>query len=90
MNYNSFVIWISGNHTNCLLSLIKSGEYGEFNIQVILAAHLFGPLAGKNCFKIGDKSFPKDVKAKACPVCHLDVSAAVDNTSLGNSFQALI
>jgi hypothetical protein len=66
--------------------LHQNQEYNDFNVQVILAAHLFGPLAGRNSYKIGSKGFPNDVNARACPVCHLDVSAAVNNTSLGNLF----
>ena len=68
----------------CLLSLHQNQEYSDFNIQVILAAHLFGPLAGRNSYKIGNESFPKDVKSTTCPVCELDVSAAIADTSLGN------
>ncbi|XP_060565431.1 uncharacterized protein LOC132724568 [Ruditapes philippinarum] len=69
------------NHTKCLLSLHQfSQEYSQCHIEVILAAHLFGPLAGRSRFKIGSKYG----KAKRCPICYLDVRAAVDNTSLGN------
>ncbi|XP_060560628.1 uncharacterized protein LOC132720493, partial [Ruditapes philippinarum] len=42
----------------------------EYNVQVILAAHLFGPLAGG--YKIGNKGFPKD--ARRCPNCGKDIS----------------
>ncbi|XP_060582410.1 uncharacterized protein LOC132738822, partial [Ruditapes philippinarum] len=65
-------------HTECLLSLDKSNEYNEYNIQVILAAHLFGPLAGS--FEIGSKGFSKD--AKRCPKCGIDISENLKNTSL--------
>jgi hypothetical protein len=66
--------------------LVKNKEYNEYNVQVILAAHLFGPLAGG--YEIGNKGFPKD--ARRCPRCNKDISDALKNTSLGNySFMLL-
>jgi hypothetical protein len=74
------VNFISDEHEDCLLSLAKNKDYNEYNIQVILAAHLFGPLAGG--FEIGNKAFPKD--ARKCPKCGKDISEKLQNTSLGN------
>ena len=71
---------ISEQHEVCLLSLYQNKEYNQHDIQVILAAHLFGPLAGN--YEIGNKDFPKD--ARRCPVCQTDISAQLKNTSLGN------
>ncbi|XP_060606107.1 uncharacterized protein LOC132758449 isoform X2 [Ruditapes philippinarum] len=65
-------------HEECLLSLVTQ-QYNKYNIQVILAAHLFGPLAGS--YKIGINGFPKNAR---CPRCNKDISEAVQNTSLGN------
>ena len=59
--------------------MVRIKDHSEYNIQVILAAHLFGPLAGG--FEIGYKGFPKDAR---CPVCNMDISEALKNTSLGN------
>jgi hypothetical protein len=60
--------------------LIGNKDYSEHNIQVILAAHLFGPLAGG--YEIGFKGFPKE--ARKCPKCGKDISDKLKNTSLGN------
>ncbi|XP_060586821.1 uncharacterized protein LOC132742418 [Ruditapes philippinarum] len=67
-------------HEECLLSLIGNKDYSEHNIQVILAAHLFGPLAGG--YEIGCEGFPKE--ARKCPKCGKDISDKLKNTSLGN------
>jgi hypothetical protein len=60
--------------------LFGNKDYNEFNIRVILAAHLFGPLTGS--YEIGNKGFPKD--ARRCPNCAMDISENQMNTSLGN------
>jgi hypothetical protein len=60
--------------------LYRNKEYTEYNIRVILAAHLFGPLAGS--FEIGNNDLP--VEARRCPKCYMDISESLKNTSLGN------
>ena len=75
----NYSILISEQHSKCLLSMVKRKEYNEYNVQVILAAHLFGPLAGS--YKIGNKDFPKD--ARRCPECKKDITGKLKNTSLG-------
>ena len=84
MHSITLVIWISEQHTKCLQSLHGNRDYSDYNIQVILAVHLFGPLAGDDSFKIENKDFPKDGKARRCPVCEHEVSSAFQDTSLGN------
>ena len=81
------MVLISEQHSECLLSMYGNKEYNEHNIQVIFAAHLFGPLAGT--YEIGNKGFPKT--ARRCPNCKMDISDKLKNTSLGMYvFDALI
>jgi hypothetical protein len=60
--------------------LYGNKDYNEYNIRVILAANLFGPLAGN--YEIGNKGFLNN--ARRCPKCKMDISENLKNTSLGN------
>ena len=59
--------------------MFENKGYNKYNIQVILAAHLFGPLAGS--YNIGSKGFSMD--ARKCPNCGINISENLQNTSLG-------
>ena len=69
----------TGQHLTCLKSLLTDHTRSKYEVQAILAMHLFSPLVHPSSYAVDKFNFPKHLRC--CPSCKEPVN--LENTSFG-------